>query len=171
MSTDETSKQLAGMQRALTQVGLRLNKLLELAEQGAGRPDAAPDAPGLDLVLDLLAAVERTLELAARPAPPLPWWQQQLGVRPAPALDLTGLTLAREQAVSQLALAGLHRSPTAGPLDPRLHQVVEVQATHDPALHNTIARLHVCGWHRSGSPPTVVRLAQVSAWRASEPTS
>lgn len=163
MEPSRATSDLASLGRGLVQLNLRLNRITELLES---KPASSPDAAPNDL-LDLLDAVDRVLATAS-PVVALPAWQRWLGVAPSPGVDLSGLRLAREQAVASLAAAGLRPTPTTGAVDPRLHRVVDVRATLDPALDHTIAHTHSTGWHRPGEPPTPVRHAIVSAWRRQE---
>lgn len=175
MGTDiELERRISQLGKGMVQVNLRLGRLVELLEQQPGATGgdgaAASAQPGaMDLLLDLLDAVEHTL--AAHPtqlAVALPWWRRLLAA-PAPQADLTGLSLARDHAVQQLGLVGILPAPAQGPADPHLHRVVEVRPTADPALDSTVAHTHRRGWFRRGDPPSVIRAAEITAWRHGEP--
>jgi hypothetical protein len=163
----EAQRHFTNLGRTLVQVNLRLTQLTELLEgrAGSGAGSGTPTG-GLDVLLDLLEAVERTTAAFARPAvAPSPWLARLFGVRPPAPPDLTGLVLARDHAVRQLERAGLVRVPASGPVDVRLHQVLDVRDSDDPALTGTVATTHRTGWYRVGDPPAVVRFAQITAWQ------
>lgn len=162
--SDDLQRQLGGLSKGLVQANLRLSRVIELLEQQGEAGSSASDG-AMDLLLDLLDAVEQTLRAASAPAPPRRWWQRP----PAPSPDLSGLKLAAEQVIAQLGQAGVRRAPSEGPVDPLLHRVVDVLPTDDPALDGTLALTHRAGWFRPGPPPTVLRHAHVSARRRSEP--
>lgn len=163
---DDMQRQLSNIGKGIVQINLRLSRLAELVEAGtsAGAEAGSQQGPALELLFDLLRAVDQTL---AVPVAPASWWERLLGTAP-PAADLEGLSLARDHVLAQLRLADIQPIATDGPADPRLHQVVEVQAPTDPALAGTIARTHCTGWVRKGNPPHVLRLAQVTAWKRTE---
>ena len=98
MSGDAASRQLANLGKGLVQVNLRLNRVLELLETSG---PAGSDSPHTALLLDLVEAVERTLEATAQP-PPLTWLQRLRGVRPLPRPD-DGLRLALDRVRDALA--------------------------------------------------------------------
>jgi hypothetical protein len=164
---DDALRQLASLGKGLVQVNLKLSKLTELVEAGSsGAKDAPPE-----LLLDLLEAVELTLERRApppAPAPPPRWafWRRAPPI--VQLADLQGLQLARDQVVEQLAKGGICVIPLHGPADPALHRVIDTRPTADPALDRTIAATHRRGWYRP--PSTIVRLAHVTAWRLLPPS-
>lgn len=164
MEPTRTSPKIAGLGKGLVQINLRLTRITELLERGA--PASNPSAPHLELLLDLLDAVDRALAAGRAPVVAPPAWQRWLGVVAQPGVDLTGLSLARDHALAQLEGAGLAQAPIAGRVDPHLHRVIEVKDCADPALDGTIAATHRQGWFRPGDPPTPVRHAHVTAWRA-----
>jgi len=166
---DDMQRQLSNIGKGIVQVNLRLSRLAELVEAGVGAGAGAQQVPALDLLFDLLEAVDQTL---AVPAVPVSWWSRLLQNAPA-VVNLDGLSLARDHVLAQLRLADIEPIATKGPADPRLHQVLEVQDCPDPSLAHslagTIARTHRRGWARKGDPPHILRLAQVTAWKRSEP--
>ena len=159
MSDSGSGRQLANMGRALVQVNLRLSRVLELLEGKAGG-----GSDQLGTLLDLIEACERTLESAQLPAPRRGWLRRWLAP-PPPDADLEGLRIALARSRDALLADGLVPTPLEGVVDPRLHQVIEVLGTDDPGRDEHIARTHRRGWHRPGDPPTIIRQAQVSAWR------
>lgn len=159
----EAQRQLASFQRTLVQMNLRLTRIGEIVEGGT-RADAAAD-PSNELLFDLLEAIDRTLRQPQPALPAPPWLARWLGWAPPPPFDLSGLALAREHAVQQLARAGITPVRADGPVDPALHHVIDVRSTDDPALDGSLATTHRTGWAAAGDPPRVIRFAQVTAWR------
>lgn len=129
----------------------------------------------LDTLLDLLDAVDGALQRREQaPAPDLPRRRRLFGRRtegtPRTSIDSTlwqGLAVASAAAHDRLARAGVEIVPVTGPLDARLHRVVEtVDADPDqrPSSEPTIERTLRRGWfRRGGERPEVVRTAQVVA--------
>jgi molecular chaperone GrpE (heat shock protein) len=146
----DVDRQLAQLGKGIVQVNLRLARLTELLERQGSTADR-----DLAPLLDLLDAIDRTLR--ARRAP---WWRAWL--QPP---DLDGLALARDQAVQGLLRMGIRPAPADGPVDPRLHQVLEVLPS-DPTRDGCIAATHRTGWVRDGDPPAVLRLAHVTACKS-----
>ncbi len=157
MSGDSASRQIANLGKGLIQVNLRLNRILEMLEEGG---PARTDSPHTALLLDLTEAAERTLEATAALSPPT-WWQRLLGVRAFPPPD-DGLRLALDRIRDALTAEQITPIPRTGPVDPRLHQVIEVLPTADPDQHEHIAQTLRRGWQQRG---VVLRLAQVTAWK------
>jgi hypothetical protein len=160
MSTLE--KQLSGIGRALVQVNLRLAKLAEGVQSAPATP--SDPAPGhLDLLLDLLEAVEKSLQAPVPPEPPSRWWRPWAVAIAGP--DLSGLALTREHVLERLGLAGLRPVPSQGKLDPRLHRVIATKVPDSPDLDGTLCETHHTGWVSGDKFAHVIRLAQVTAWR------
>lgn len=145
------------------QINLRLSRMAELLERGTGA--ASTSGPHLELLLDLLDAVDRVLAAGSAPVVAPPAWRRWLGGAPPPAVDLAGLSLARDHVVAQLEHGGLTPAPSSGKVDPRVHRVIDVRETADPALDGILLTTHRQGWLRPGDPPTPVRHAHVTAWR------
>lgn len=164
MEPSRTSPEIAGLGKGLVQINLRLTRITELLERGAGAPNAG--GPHSELLLELLDAVDRALATSRAPVVAPPAWQRWFGFVPQPTVDLSGLSLAREHTVAQLAASGLALAPVVGRVDPHIHRVIEVRDTIDVALDGAIAVTHRQGWYRPGDPPTPVRHAHVTAWRA-----
>lgn len=156
--TSDGSRQLTTIQRGMTQLGLRLNRVINLLEQESAGPRSADS--GLDTLLELLDAVDATLS-ESLPSKRTPWWRRLFAPEP---VNLEGLRLARTHAVARLELLGFVPSAASGEVDPRLHHVVAVRSTQDPALDGHIAEVHVGGW-TAGGGTTILRLAKVTAWR------
>lgn len=160
---DDIERQLSGIGKAMVQMNLRLGRLSEQVERGSGAPK--DEGPALNLVFDLIEAIQLTLT-APTPAPP--WWARWL--RQAPQRDLDGLRLTRDHALEQLRLVEIAPAPSSGPVDPRVHRVIDVIPTSDPAQDGAIAQVHRMGWARAGDPPITLRHAHVSVWRVQEPS-
>lgn len=146
---DDLERQLKQLGRGLVQLNLRVAKLVEQ------QPPPAGQAGELEVLFDLVDSIDSTLRQPA----PRGWWPFA-----APVADLSGLRLARDQAVERLAALGVEQIPTSGRPDPLLHYVVELAPAGDPALGGNLARTHRSGWLRPGDPPTVLRVAHVSVW-------
>ncbi len=160
MSEDPSSLRSVG--RGLVQINLRLTKILEAVQAGpASSAAAGPPGRHLEALLDLVDAVDKTLELAPH-ATPVPWWARWLPRPPGP--DLEGLRLARAQVLEHLRDAGVEPIAPEGPLDPGLHTVLDTRPTTDPGLQGVVAHTHRRGWARRGDPPSVVRPALVTAY-------
>ena len=163
----------------MVQINLRLNRVLELLEAGSGGGSVRREGSGAhtELLLDLIEAAERTLESAAsQPAQPparAPWWRRWLGGgsdHAGAALDLDGLRLAVERSCAVLGEEQVRPIRREGPVEPRLHQVIEVAAAPRAELDGHIARTWRRGWVLAAEPPVVLRVAQVTAWRHDSPS-
>ncbi len=151
MSDPAVKRQLSHLGKGLLQVNLRLSRLLELAESTKGR-DPLPTG---DLLLDLVEAVERTLE-----GPQPTWWQRVTG---RATVDTRGLSVALAQVADALAAHGITPAPREGPIDPALHRVIDTRPAAEAAKHGRIAATHRRGWRKAEGVP--LRVAQVTAWR------
>lgn len=169
---DDLAMQVQNLGRGLVQVNLRLTRLLEVVEGGSSQRSASE--PHTEVLLDLLEAIDRTLE-ATLPTQPARWWHvflprdERPGQRVHKLSDLealSGLKLARADALARLRTAGIEPIPSTGPIDPRLHAIVETSACAEEQ-HGTIAVTHRRGWMRRGDPPVVVRHAHVTAYARS----
>jgi molecular chaperone GrpE (heat shock protein) len=67
----------------------------------------------------------------------------------------------RDETLDALGLYGVQEIPAEGPIDPALHEIVEVEPSEGPGLE--VARLVRRGFHRQG---TLIRAARVIARRA-----
>jgi|GEM_PF-4494598 len=162
----DPSKQLASLGRAVTQINLRLTRISEQLDDINGGAAPEPSAEP-DVLFDLLDAVSRTLDTPAAVAQPRSLWQRLFSQPVGPSAELDGLRLAFQQAHAALLAQGLVAAPQSGPIDPTMHQVIGVEPTSNPALDGHIARVHRQGWKRHD---TIVRLAQVTAWKATPST-
>jgi molecular chaperone GrpE (heat shock protein) len=143
---------LQNLGKGLTQINLRLSRLLEreAPPAGAGGDDS------LDPLLDLLDAVDEAI--ARRPSGRSFWGRRRDD-------DLwRGLVLAAECARDQLRTRGIEATPAEGPFDDRLHRAIE-RVPGPPERAGTLAHNHRRGWVRAvGDQTRVLRVAQVSVW-------
>ena len=158
-------------------------RLEELAgATSTSRPAPARTSGGaeLDTLLDLLDALDGALARRDRSPAPDPPRRGLFGRRPkpsaAPASEQTlwqGLDVASAAAHDRLGRVGIETVPVTGPLDARLHKVVETveadlggAAGGEPTIEKTLRR----GWiRRGGTAPEVLRTAQVIARTRAKP--
>ena len=175
--SDDIGRQLREQGRGLIQVGLRLNRVIQLLE-GERRPTppgatpaARPVAETAEVLFDLLDHLDRALERIPAGHRPLasglrrilrrPWLRAQ----PVEEALRQGLLLARDEALDRLRLLDLHQAPESGPVDWDLHRVVERVPHPDPLRHHTIRHTQRRGWVRGvGSQRQVLRQARVSVF-------
>ncbi len=149
-------------------------------------PASAPVGQELETLLDLLDAVDGALERrdaaadSAEPPPGPPakrgWFGRRIAAEapghPAPDPDRAlwqGLAVASAAAHERLGRTGVEPIPTSGPLDSRLHRVIDTLSggqNPEPSIHRTARR----GWTRRAAGATeVLRTAHVIAQRRSDP--
>lgn len=145
--------------KGLIQINLRLSRVLELLEGGTREASSAP-VDSLPILFDLLDAAARTVDPDPLPVPHS-WWP--FGRRDR-VPDLRGLRIALEAAHDHLSAHGVVLT-NDGPIDPRLHRVVDVTPTSDPAMDRHVARVIRQGWITTGTPARVLRPADVVAFR------
>jgi len=142
--------------RGVARLHLKLSQLQERLDSVAPAAPATEE-PGLDVLLDLIDAVESALE---RRAGERGWFRRK---RSANDDVWRGLAIAVAEAREQLGRAGIEPAPVDGPFDPALHRAVDVVPVRAGEAEGSLAVTHRRGWLRKrGNEHVVLRTAQVS---------